>query len=285
MSKRAFGKIVKYTGLALFTGALVFSALYGGARVASQKWQQAQKNFYQYARSFERAVIDQVSIFEDYATEAVEKKLRKHLQADHMKAARLFVKQKGYEPLVSEKEATAAVKSGALAHAPGGTNALYYYYNVALEHRYLRPEALKTLELITLRFQEKISALGVQGDVKLAVSSALRTRGYQKSVRKKNQNAVIESTHSYGVSFDLFYEDFYVSLSSQEFLKEPDWVVSLYGESFEKLRVKHGFLLGDALRRQMHTLLHQSLVELQEEGVLYAILEKRQKCYHVTALP
>ena len=286
MKQKAPQKILKLAGLGFLTVVAIAAGVYLGARTARAKWQEKQAGFYQLAGAFERAVIDDVPIFEDYADRTIEKKLRRYLQADHMKIAQLSAKLGNYSPFAKEEEIQAAFHAKTLVSVPATREALYYYYNVPVSHRYLRPAAQHALELITKRLHDKLKSLAPQGGVvKLAVSSALRTSGYQKSVRKKNQNAVIESTHSYGISFDLFYEDYYVSFSSLDSSVAPAWVTGLYGDSLEKLRVKYGFLLGDALRRQLHTLLHQVLVELQEEGVLYAILEKRQKCYHITALP
>jgi len=114
--------------------------------------------------------------------------------------------------------------------------------------------------------------------VKLAISSALRPISYQKGLTKKNINATIESTHTYGISFDIFFDDYYISFP------EPTTSNNVSRELQEKFRTRFGFLTGDALRRQFHSVLMETLIELQDEGMIYAILERKQHCYHVTIL-
>ncbi|MCP4763843.1 MAG: hypothetical protein GY870_18875 [archaeon] len=114
--------------------------------------------------------------------------------------------------------------------------------------------------------------------VKIAISSATRPKDYQKGLTKRNINASFESTHNYGTSFDIYFEDFYISFP------EPRTDNSTSMKLQEQLKRRFGFLTGDALRRQFHSILMETLLQLQDEEILYAILERKQHCYHVTIL-
>ena len=79
-------------------------------------------------------------------------------------------------------------------------------------------------------------------------------------------------------SFDIFYEDYYVQLPS------PEKTGGVYDRIKKSLHGRTGFLMGDALREQFRSVLMETLIELQREGVLYAFLEDDRRCYHITIL-
>ena len=142
----------------------------------------------------------------------------------------------------------------------------------------MTPGAFEGIKKIAERFQENINKRKELPPVKFAVSSAIRSSKYQKSLKNKNTNAVIKSTHSTGVSLDIFYDDYFVKLTEYKGSSRTSQFV------LDRLRNKFGFLLGDSLRRQFRTILLETLIQLQNEGWLYAILEQRQRCYHVTII-
>jgi len=90
-------------------------------------------------------------------------------------------------------------------------------------------------------------------------------------------NAVAESTHSYGVSVDLFFDDYYVVFPEAEGEGVLANIVS-------RVRSRLGYLAGDALRRQGKTLLAMTVHRLQKEGVIYVTLERNQRCFHITVV-
>ncbi|MBX7058905.1 MAG: hypothetical protein K1X75_12635 [Leptospirales bacterium] len=225
------------------------------------------------AESIERQFIDSLPIYEDFSTPQREAELRSHLLADHLKVAALY----GIPPVESDAQLEQLVAAGKLAEVPNTPDTLYYYYNVPRRYRYLTPAAKRGLERIAARFQEILQRKGPRPPVKFAISSALRPAAYQERLRNRNANASIVSTHSSGISFDLFYDEFYVSLP-------PPPLRPWNREARESLRQRLGYLIGASLRRQFHAALMQTLLELQAEGGIYAILEKRQRCYHVSIL-
>jgi len=226
-------------------------------------------------RDIERRCVDLIPLYEDFATDTMEKKLRTRLFQDHMRIAL----GSGYKPHEKDEDIGPALESGRMVTLDSGKDAPYYFYNVRKLYRVLGVDAARGLEKLAHRFQNSIMSRGDLPPVKIAISSALRPASYQSVLRDLNANAVPVTTHSYGVSFDVFFDDFYVVLPS------PANVNPLSAAIIEMMRTRIGFMLGDSLRSQFRSVLAETLVLLQDEGLLYAILEKRQKCYHVTIIP
>ncbi len=222
----------------------------------------------------ERGYIENLPVYRDFATPEKESRLRKHLLMDHIAVA----EASGIRPVRSAGELEELARRGILVAVPSDTESLHYFYNVRKEYRYLAPAAYRGLQEITERLQENIGRRTTMPPVKIAVSSAIRPLDYQKNLMSKNPNATLVSSHSYGVSFDIFFEDYYVSLP------KGDAANGLSRLLTEKLNRKFGFLMGDALRRQFRAVLMETLLQLQDEGRIYAILERRQRCYHVTVI-
>ncbi len=253
--------------LTFFIGAALVCA---GAFIVLSARETAVREYVKEAYRVEREFATKVPIYEDFATPEMETNLRRYLLMDHLRVA----EKEGIGLLESDAEIQKLVKDGRLVPARvEEETASYHFHNVPKENRYLTPRARDGLELIAKRFQDNLAkrAAGVP-PVRIAISSVLRTTGYQKDLQKKNVNASFASSHSYGVSFDIFYDDYYVKLAAA-----PAGVP-------EELRTRLGYLMGDSLMRQFRAVLIETLLELQKEGEIYAILEKNQRCYHVTVL-
>lgn len=221
----------------------------------------------------EREFIERLPIYEDFATPAREGALRTYLLADHLAAARRY----GIEPIERDSELKALVDAGALTEVVNTAESLYFFYNVPKKYRYLTPDAKAGLEKFVARLQTNLGRRGEYPPVKIAISSMLRPASYQERLRDRNGNASQTSSHSYGVSFDVFYDEYYVALPAA-----PQ--AGAQAEIIAALRRRLGYLQGQSLRRQFHAALMETLLQLQDEGALYAILEKSQRCYHVTIL-
>ncbi len=235
-------------------------------------WSREIGRFTDDVYALERSVIETVPIYSDYATGRREAILRTHLLADHLEVAR----RHGLAPDIDPDQAK---REGKLVPILRNPKSLFFFYGLKRENRFLTPLARRGLEEVTRRFNENLRRRGGKGKVKLALSSAFRSEAYQKKLRKENLNASVISSHSYGASFDIFWDDFFVAVEGVYNIPAP------MEESFGKLTSRTGFLLGDGLRRQFRTILMETLIEMQNEGRLYAILEKRQRCYHITILP
>ncbi len=235
------------------------------------------ESVYEYVNEFldesykqEKLIIEKFPIYEDWIKINDENQLRKYLYSFHVSAAKKF----GIGPLKNDDEIIKLISDEKLIRLDDSSDT-YYFYGVPEKYRYLTPEAKLMLEKIGRRVNEKLSEKNISVFVKLAVSSAVRPVLYQEKLSKKNSNAVDESTHSYGVSIDFFYDDYYV------FFQENTGD-NLSAKIYTRLRGRLGFVLGDSLRRQFHSVLASVLLEMQNEGEIFVINEKHQKCFHVT---
>jgi len=225
--------------------------------------------------SIERGYIENIPLYDDYNTPAREMKLRTYLFPAHMDVAL----KSGMKPVDVDDSIRDLVSSKKLVQVKSGKDTLYYFYNVREKYRALTPRAACGLSVLAERFQQNIATRMTLPPVKIALSSLLRPAAYQSGLRAVNANATMVTTHSYGVSFDIYFDDYFVSLP------RPVPSNAISASVMEMIRTRFGFLLGDALRGQFRSVLMETLIQLQEEGVLYAILEKNQRCYHVTILP
>jgi len=232
------------------------------------------KRYLDTVKQIERGYIEHIPLYSDHITPFMEARLRTYLFAAHMDAAR----QSGVKPVERDDAIPDAIRDGRLVIVKSGPDALYYFYNVDPKYRVLSPSAACGLAAITKRLQRNIAAQAALPQVKIALSSMLRPASYQTGLREKNYNATLVTTHSYGVSFDIFYDDYYVSLP------RPARSNRLSAAVIALVRTRMGFLMGNALREQFRSVLADTLIQLQDEGVIYAILEKQQRCYHVTVL-
>lgn len=228
----------------------------------------------EHGHSFERRIIDGFPIYQDWATPEKEQELRRHLLQDHLAVAESLK----LRPVADRVELDERLKAGTLKSLEQNRETPFFFYNVKKEHRALVPLAVEGMEILARRLNARTGTKDIT--VKYAVSSALRTVEYQEGLRDRNANASFVSSHSYGISFDVFYDAYFVALPAPG----PTGNAEL-DRALDNLRVRSGYWLGESLRRQLHAMLAETLIALQKEGVLYAILEKNQRCYHVTILP
>jgi len=228
------------------------------------------KKYSELSYKIERGFIESIPVYRDYATPGLVSELQKFDLAAHGKQ----VIKTGIKPMHNENEILENVKAGRLAEVKADSGS-FYFYNVQKQYRYLTPGTIKGLELVAERFQQKIKAHreGLP-QVKLAVSSVIRTVDYQEKIFGRK----FVSVHSYGGCFDIFFEDYFVVIP------DPDEGSSNQEAIGRVLHPRFGFMMGDALREQFRTNLMETLLELQREGVLYAFLEDDRRCYHVTIL-
>lgn len=117
----------------------------------------------------------------------------------------------------------------------------------------MKEDAVDFLDNLGLRFHKRLNELGVR-NYKFSVTSVLRTTNDQKGLRKSNVNATPNnSSHYYGLTFDLAQTQFF--------------------ESGKKEAV-YSYRLRNLLLRE--------LIELQEQGKCYVLLENQTKCIHIT---
>lgn len=266
--------LISFTiGLTLFVTLLVFYFQREKKHALNSQRSEMEKglgDLMKEAKEIENSIVQNLPIYSDFANPKKEGELRRYLLAYHLREG----EASGIGPVERESDLDGYVEAGKLVKVVPGGSANFYFYNVPDKFRLLTPRTRQGLEILTERIQKNLHAAGGKGEVKIALSSAMRPAKYQDHLRGINSNASNESSHSYGVSFDVFYDDYFAVL------KEP--AEGLLQKKRSDLRRQLGFLMGDALARQYHGILMKTLLDLQEEGLLYAIQEKRQRVYHVT---
>ncbi len=121
----------------------------------------------------------------------------------------------------------------------------YALASMTHSYPYLTPDALRILRKIGASFKE---ASG--DDSFFTVTSLTRTEHTQKKLRRRNSNAArTESSHCYGVSFDISYI---------RYNGVREW-------HYERTKKLEGIL-----------------AEMQRNGEIYVLKEKNQSCFHIT---
>lgn len=166
-------------------------------------------------------------------------KLNKDSYDDHLNAAELL----GIGLILDEKQLFQLVANRVLVEVDFGDG--YKVDPLTHSHPYLSLRSKKVLEELGRTFQ----ALAGEGNY-FTVSSATRTIEQQKKLKKRNRNAADgNSSHSYGVSFDISY-------------------IRFNGvKSYDRKAQKN---------------LEAVLKHFQKENKIFVIKERRQACYHVT---
>ena len=166
-------------------------------------------------------------------------KLKKDRYDAHLKTAGFL----GLELIKNDYLIYLKVSDGTLVEINFGRG--YRVDSLTHSYQFLTPNSKKVLEEIGLAY-EKLAGAGNF----FTISSATRTEEQQKKLVRRNRNATRgESTHSYGISFDISYIRF------------------------------NGIRSWDlGAQKNLETVLHY----FQQSGKIYVIKEEGQSCYHVT---
>lgn len=135
------------------------------------------------------------------------------------------------------------------------SNPDFYMDNLTHSMPYLVPEAADLLHDIGKAFNDSLKARG-GGAYRIKVTSVLRTPTTVKSLRRRNVNAVPESTHLYGTTFDI---------SHAQFICDNDSV--------------------PRTQEDLKNLLAEVLYDMKQKGRCYVKYERKQACFHITARP
>ncbi len=161
-----------------------------------------------------------------------------------------------------------------------------YYWVAELTHSvpYVTPSAAALLDTIGVRFHEKLAEAGLP-PYKYHISSVLRTQEDQAALRRINVNAArTTSSHEFGTTFDIQFRKYRYggdpAEEVQRALGEPAFpfleaefaadLAAFYAEMEERYRSRLLSLLGE------------TLVELEDEGLLITVMERRQPVFHTT---
>ncbi|MBR5639550.1 MAG: hypothetical protein IKW83_07275 [Muribaculaceae bacterium] len=122
---------------------------------------------------------------------------------------------------------------------------------------YLTPSASELLNIIAANFQSKLQEQGF-AQYQFIVTSLLRTSDDVRKLRRVNRNAVKNSCHMYGTTFDIAYN------------------------CFEKVDSLPDFEGADASYKVLVNTLGETLKELRDANRCYIMFERGQPCYHIT---
>lgn len=122
---------------------------------------------------------------------------------------------------------------------------------------YLTPSASELLNTIAANFQAKLQEKGFT-QYQFIVTSLLRTSDDVRKLRRVNRNAVKNSCHMYGTTFDIAYN------------------------CFERIDSLPDFTGNDASHKVLINTLGETLKELRDSNRCYVKFERGQPCYHIT---
>lgn len=129
----------------------------------------------------------------------------------------------------------------------------YYIEDLNQSHPYLIPSAETLLSDIGRAFRDSLHARG-GGDYRIRVTSLLRTTSSVNKLRRRNRNAIEQSAHLYGTTFDISYVKFVYDTPGTPTCTQED----------------------------LKNLLGEILYSLREQGRCYIKYERKQGCFHIS---
>jgi hypothetical protein len=205
---------------------------------------------------------------------AEEQRLRSHLNAAHVARARAL----GVRP-ADQAELRRLEQEGRLILLEL-SNEYWVVRESARPRAYVTPDVPPLLEKIAERFQARLAELDIP-PYRLEITSVLRTAAEQAELRRRNPNAAAGvSSHEFGTTLDIAYEQFAPPLPL------PDGLVADAPRGMEPELERVAALaletIGGRKSREMQAFLGHVLIELQNQGDVLVILERLQPVYHIT---
>ncbi len=177
----------------------------------------------------------------------------------------------------------------ALGLTPIQTDSLYTVLPGQYSTPFLTPSGAASLDSVAVRFRQKLDAAGLP-PFRFAVSSGWRSAADQAALRGANVNAAAgHSSHEYATTYDITYNPTRYSPAPDALppppkidprvpeMMRPGVRAALAAQQREDL----DRLAADYPSR-LTALLGRSLIELEDEGVLVTVRERRQPVYHTT---
>ena len=202
--------------------------------------------------------------------------MREHLNETHVSAAR----SNGVGPVRDRAHLTRLVDQGGLVQLPESTR---WWVMRDLNHSrpYVTPGTRAALKEVGRRFHARLDEHGLP-PFRLDVTSVLRTDDQQLALQRRNANAADKtSSHEFGTTLDIAYLSFAApqSLDHSSLAPERDHPVSpsLRAEITTRLDS-----LGTLHAPHLEGELGAVLKELEREGTVLPLRERRQPVYHIT---
>ena len=207
--------------------------------------------------------------------------LRRSRNARHIELAERFGVD---EPPVTRAGIDSLVQRVGLVELPAGAG--YVAWDGEHSDPFVTPGAAASLDSVAARFGERLDLLGLPR-VQFTVSSVLRSDQDQDELRGVNSNAAAgRSSHSYATTYDITYRRY--SWAGDAPPPPPpldgvprltrallaDHLAAQRAVAFERFTVDYP--------SRYDALLGRALIELEDEGVLAVVRERRQPVYHIT---
>ena len=207
---------------------------------------------------------------------SVRKDMRRHLNADHVAAAR----RNGVGPVRDSAHMAALVRSGDLVQLPDSTR-WWVLRELNQSLPYVTPGTRASLEEIGRRFHARLDERDLP-PFRLDVTSVLRTGRQQSALRRRNANAAeTVSSHQFGTTVDIAYLSFAAPRSLDHASLDPDSSQPLPRALRADLMTRLDSL---ATRYAPHIEgeLGFVLQELQRDGAVLPLRERSQPVFHIT---
>ena len=189
-------------------------------------------------------------------------RLRKDVNAIQIARARKMGITPGSDP-------EALLRAGKLVRLEDNTR-LWRLHNLNYSIPYVTPSAEELLVQIGERFQQKLDSMSVPR-YRLVITSVLRTAEKQAALRRANANASkIQSAHEFGTTVDIAY---------RRFAAPVDSTLDAYGMQLsDSLMAK----AANVRSSELQAILGRVLAELERDGKVMVMMERRQTVYHIT---
>ena len=252
-----------------------------GVRWGTDAWQGAQATW----RAQDRWVAEAEAAFESIPLLSDDEValLRRSRNARHVERAQAL----GVGPPDTRAQADSLARRYGLVRV--STDSLY----TVLPGRYslplLTPSAAASLDSVAVRFRDRLATRGLP-PFRFAVSSLWRTGADQAALRGVNANAAADrSSHEYGTTYDITYNPTRYSPAPDALPPPPRIDPRVPGAFEDAVRARLVRAQAAALDRlaadypsRLTAALGRALIELEDEGVLVVVRERRQPVYHVT---
>ena len=201
--------------------------------------------------------------------------LRRSRNAAHVETAQ----ELGIERVAERDDALDRADEAGLVRIDQGNP---YYWVADLTHSvpYVTPDAAAVLDSIGVRFQQKLAEYGLP-PYKYHVSSVLRTEEDQEALRRINVNAArTTSSHEFGTTFDIQFRKYAYGGDPADELWEPAY--PFLEEEFSEELAAFYAEMEERYRSRLLSLLGETMIELENEGKLITVMERRQPVFHTT---
>ncbi|MEP0547836.1 MAG: DUF5715 family protein [Rhodothermales bacterium] len=201
--------------------------------------------------------------------------LRRSTNAVHVEAAQRL----GITPVAERDDVLDQADEAGLVNV-NTENPYYWVDDLTHSVPYATPDAAAALDSIGVRFQQKLASFGLP-PYKFFVTSVLRTQEDQERLRGVNVNAAQgTSSHEFGTTFDLQFRAYRYAGDPADELWEPAF--PFLKEEFAAELTAFYARMEELYRSRLLALLGETMIELEDEGKLITVMERRQPVFHTT---